>query len=194
MQLTLYFDQTRCIGCYACVVACKDWNDVSAGPANWRRVKTIEKGQYPELFVAFLSTACFHCAEPACIPACPAGAIRKRESDGIVIVDREACLGRDACGGTCCEVCPYEAPQFGIDENPKMQKCDFCVERWTEGKLPICVAGCPTRALDAGPIDEMEAQYGNLCQAVGFVYDDKIKPAVIFKPKPDFISVQGGSD
>ena len=89
MQLGFYFDQTRCIGCFTCIVACKDWNDVPAGPASWRRVITIEKGTYPDLFVAFLSTACYHCANPACSAACPVGAISKRDNDGVVIVDSD---------------------------------------------------------------------------------------------------------
>ncbi len=186
MQTAFYFDQTRCINCYTCVVACKDWHDVPAGAASWRKVVTLERGKYPQLFVAFLSTSCYHCAEPACIPACPANAISKRETDGIVVTDQALCLGKDECGAMCLEACPYAVPQFGDEENPKMQKCDFCLERWTEGKLPICVAGCPTRALDAGQIGEMEAQYGSIQQAEGFVYDNKIQPSVLFRPKHEF--------
>ena len=89
MQLAFYFDQTRCNGCYTCVVACKDWHDVPAGPASWIRVKTIEKGKYPKPFLAYLQSTCYHCAEPACIQACPVNAISKREEDGIVFVDKE---------------------------------------------------------------------------------------------------------
>ncbi len=193
MQTAFYYDQTRCINCYTCVVACKDWHDVPAGAASWRNVITIERGKYPQLFVAFLSTSCYHCAEPACIPACPASAISKRETDGIVVVDRALCLGKDECGGMCLETCLYDAPQFGDEENSKMQKCDFCLERWTEGKLPICVAGCPTRALDAGPADEMIFRYGTANEAEGFSYDDKIKPSVVFKPKREPLPLHGGS-
>lgn len=98
MQLGFYFDQTRCTGCYTCIIACKDWNDVAAGPASWRRVRTIERGEYPDLFVAFLSTACYHCAEPVCISVCPAKAITKREDDGIVVVDRDKCKEETRCG------------------------------------------------------------------------------------------------
>ena len=98
MQLSFYFDQTRCMGCYTCVVACKDWNDVPPGPASWRRVLTLEGGKFPNPFAARLTTSCYHCAEPACVYACPADAISKREEDGIVVVDREKCRGRDHCG------------------------------------------------------------------------------------------------
>jgi anaerobic dimethyl sulfoxide reductase subunit B (iron-sulfur subunit) len=64
-----------------------------------------------------------------------------------------------------------------------MQMCDFCIDRLTEGKKPICVAACPMRALDAGPIDELAAKYGSDKEAVGFVYSDGLDPSVVFKPK-----------
>jgi len=146
------------------------------------RVLTIEQGKYPEPFLAYLSSPCYHCAEPACIPACPVSAISKRKQDGIVVVDREACLGKDNCQ-MCLEVCPYDAPQFGDEENTKMQKCDLCLERWSDGKKPICVDGCPNRALDAGPIDVMRAKYGAAKEAAGFTDSDELGPSVIFKPR-----------
>jgi len=166
------------------VIACKDWHDVPTGPAAWRRVLTFEGGKYPDPFVIRLTTSCYHCAEPACLDVCPAEAIYKREKDGIVLVDQEECLGKDQCG-QCLEVCPYEAPQFiGKEENPKMQKCNFCLDRWQEGKLPICVGACPTRALDAGPIQEMEVKYGTkIHEAVGFTYNEELQPSILFKPK-----------
>ena len=188
MQLAFHFNQTRCTGCYTCVVACKNWHDVPAGPASWIRVITIERGKYPDPLVAHLLSPCYHCAEPNCVSACPVNAISKRKQDGIVIVDKEVCLGRDYCQ-SCLEVCPYEAPQFGAEENAKMQKCDLCIDRWTEGKKPICVSSCPTRALDAGPIDEMRASYGKSREAVGFTFDKNLKPSTILKPKPTDVSI-----
>jgi anaerobic dimethyl sulfoxide reductase subunit B (iron-sulfur subunit) len=167
MQMGFYFDQTRCTGCFTCTVACKDWHDIPPGPASWRRVQTIERDKYPTPFVAFLATSCYHCAQPACMSACPVNAISKRGQDGIVVVDRELCLGRDHCQ-LCSEACPYDAPQFGAEENGRMQMCNLCMERWPEGKKPVCVAGCPTRALDAGPINEIRAKYGEVQEAVGF--------------------------
>ena len=182
MQLAFYVDQTRCTGCYTCVVACKDWHDVPAGPASWMRVTTLERGKYPHPFVAFLLLTCYHCAAPACVAACPAKAISKREEDEIVVVDAQACLGKDSCGD-CLEACPYGAPQFGAEDNPKIQKCDFCLDRWAEGKQPICVAGCPMRALDAGAIEQMQTKYGKAQQAVGFTYNGTVRPSRVFKPK-----------
>ena len=184
MQMGFYFNQTRCTGCYACVVACKDWHDVPAGPASWNRLATIEKGKYPDLFVAFLTTACYHCSQPSCVSACAVGAISKRQQDGIVVVDREACLGKDNCD-MCLEACPYEAPQFGAEENAKMQKCDLCLDRLMENKKPICVDACPMRTLDVGPIEELRAKYGDIRESEGFVYSDGLIPSITFKPKKD---------
>jgi len=183
MQYGFYVDQTRCTGCFTCVVACRDWHDVPAGPARWLRVKTIEKGTYPDLFVASLPVMCQHCQRPACIPVCPAGAISKRDEDGIVLVDSDMCLGAGC--QLCLEACPYDAPQFGSEENAKMQKCDFCVGRWVGGEKPVCVDGCPMWALDAGPLEELRAKYGTVTDSEGFVYSEDLVPSVVFKPKRD---------
>jgi anaerobic dimethyl sulfoxide reductase subunit B (iron-sulfur subunit) len=184
MQMGFYFDQTRCTGCFTCIVACKDWNDIPAGPASRRRVTTIEKGTYPDLFAAYLATSCYHCSKPACIKACPAGAIIKREEDGVVVVDGDACYGRDNCG-MCSDACPYDAPRFGAEENARMQKCNFCLDRIEEGKQPVCVESCPMRAMDAGPLDELEEKYGAVRDAEGFAYSSSHQPSIIFKPRKD---------
>jgi len=182
MQIGFHFNQSRCVGCYTCVVACKDWHDVPAGPASWIRVATLEKGTYPDVSVSFMCTPCYHCAEPSCIAACPVNAITKREEDGIVVVDRDTCLGKDNCQ-MCLEACPYDAPQFGAEENAKMQKCDLCLDRLSENKDPICVAACPLRALDAGPIEELRAEYGDTREAEGFAYASDVEPSVVFTRK-----------
>ncbi|MFH1628760.1 MAG: 4Fe-4S dicluster domain-containing protein [Pseudomonadota bacterium] len=184
MQIGFYFDQTRCCGCFTCIVACKDWNDVSAGPASWRRVMTLEKGTFPDLFVSYLSTSCHHCKEPSCLSVCPVEAISKRESDGVVVVDGEICLGREDCG-QCLEACPYEAPQFGAEENAKMQKCHFCLDRLENDRKPACVDSCPMRALDAGPMDELRERYGDVREAEGFLYEGNLMPSIVFNPKKD---------
>lgn len=184
MQLGFYFDQTRCHGCSTCEVACKDRYDIQDETASWRRVITVERGRFPDVFVAFLPLPCLHCAEPACVAACPVNAITKRNEDGIVTVGREICLGKENCG-LCLEACPYGAPQFGTDEDAKMQKCELCIDWLTQGKRPTCVDACPMHALDFGPLDALEIQYGVAKEAAGFVYSSKVKPSIIFKPKTD---------
>lgn len=182
MQMGFYFDQTRCVGCYTCVIACKDWHSVPAGPASWIRVLTVEKGKYPYVSAYFMLVLCYHCAEAPCVPACPVGAIRKRKEDGVVVVDKGACQGKNRCE-LCRETCPYGAPQFGAEDNAKMQKCNFCLDRLAKNMDPICVSACPLRALDAGPLDELNAKYGALTEAEGFVYFPEAKPSIVLKPK-----------
>ena len=182
-QLGFYFDQTRCIDCYTCAVACKDWYDTPAGPVNWLRVREMEDGKFPDVSVAFLVSPCYQCANPPCILACPVEAITKRESDGIVIVDEGKCLGKKECGTLCLNACPWDAPQFGPEEDAKMQKCHFCLERLEQGQQAICVEACPVYALDIGPIDELRTKYGDAVTAEGFSYSERFQPSAVFKAK-----------
>lgn len=182
-QMGFYFDQTRCIGCHTCAVACKDWHDIEAGPVNWMRVEVIEKGRFPNLFAAWLAIPCFHCADPPCLRACPENAIRKRETDGIVFVDPDKCTGSERCPRKCLNACPWNAPQFGLEENAKMQKCDFCLERLETGKSPICVEACPMYAIEIGPLHELQRKFGQEVEATGFRAGNRFKPSVTFRPK-----------
>lgn len=165
-QYGFYYDQSRCSGCKTCVVACKDWNDVKPGPANWRRVTIVEQGTFPEARGYNLSLGCNHCENPACMTICPVNAISKRTEDGVVLVDRNVCIACQQCG----DACPFGAPQYGDDqsepvkqkawnEDHPMQKCTSCWDRRAVGKDPACVAGCMQRALDFGPLHAMEAKH-----------------------------------
>jgi anaerobic dimethyl sulfoxide reductase subunit B (iron-sulfur subunit) len=64
-----------------------------------------------------------------------------------------------------------------------MQMCNLCPDKLEEGKKPICVAGCPMRALDAAPMDELQALYGKAREAESFTYSDEMQPSIVFKPK-----------
>lgn len=183
-QVAFYFDQTRCTGCNACRVACKDWNDIPAGPENWMRIQYTEKGKFPDVFVAYTVAPCWHCETPVCVPACPVDAIVKNEESGIVTVDQNICLGNSECDEKCRKACPYNAPQFGSTPGAKMGKCNYCIDRHASGKLPNCIEACPVRALDAGPLEELQKKYGQANSAVGFKYSDRVKPAVVFTSKP----------
>ncbi|MBI2953924.1 MAG: 4Fe-4S dicluster domain-containing protein [Chloroflexi bacterium] len=181
MQLGFYFDQRRCNGCYTCVIACKEWHGIPAGTAFWRRLITIEEGRFPRPWLAHISLSCFHCATPACVPACPASAIHKRDEDGIVVVDQSLCIL--GCR-SCLHACPYDAPQFRTAE-AKMEKCDLCEDRLQEGKEPMCVATCPLRALKAGPMDDLKEAYG--AEGVeclpGLPGAAQTSPSALFRPK-----------
>ena len=111
MQLAFFLNQSRCSGCFTCVMACRQWHTPDREVMNWRRVDTIEKGIFPNLKVSFLSLSCSHRQTPPCASVCPTSAILKREQDGIVVVDQDICLGDSACG-QCREACPYGIPQF----------------------------------------------------------------------------------
>ncbi|MFC2018773.1 4Fe-4S dicluster domain-containing protein [Chloroflexota bacterium] len=171
--MAFYYDQSRCIACGTCVRVCK-----AESATKWRKLSNIEVGDA----VASISSSCYHCARPACVSACPAGAISKREEDGIVVVDRGLCLGRDSCTA-CLDVCPYEAPKFGGGDNPTMQKCDLCLDRLDKGRKPRCVVACPQGALKFGPLEELVAEYGDVKEVIGFDYAEALGPAVVFKPK-----------
>ena len=195
MNRGFYFDQSRCTGCFTCVIACKDWHEYEMGaePEAWITVSSVEQCKYPDISVTSLARPCYHCAGAPCAKACPVLAITKRAQDGIVVVERALCLGRECM--LCKEACPYDAPKFGNAGNAAMQKCDLCAERWSEGKKPICVEACPTRALDAGWIEELRSTYGDVREADGFFYSKEASPCVTFKlkkqPKPAPASGRG---
>lgn len=182
-QLGIFINQQRCIGCHTCSVACKDWYDIDAGPENWMRIKEIEKGKFPDLFLAFLPIPCFHCAEPACLKICPVQAISKRKGDGIVLVDEHRCIGKEECGELCKKACPWNCPQFGPEINAKMRKCTFCHERLDNQQSPICVEACPMYALEIGPLIDLQQKRGELKEAVGFKYSKKLNPSVVFESR-----------
>ncbi len=163
-QLGFLFDSSACIGCKACQTACKDKNDLPVG-LNWRRIVEYSGGDWEEdgehmvpidVFAYYLSISCQHCAEPACMAACPTTAIGKEE-DGTVVVDLEKCMGCQYCSWAC----PYGTPQFsGFGEC--MSKCDLCADLRSIGENPACVDACPLRALDWGDINELEQKHEGL--------------------------------
>lgn len=150
-QLGFGFDPTRCTGCDACRVACEQSHGLPPA-SDWRRVEKLlpHAGQSD---LRFLSWACMHCTEPACLSACPARAYIKREGDGIVLHLDKRCIGCRYCTWAC----PYGAPRYNPDAGI-VTKCDFCVDRLAEGLEPACVETCFSQALIFGPLEELEAR------------------------------------
>lgn len=140
----------NCMQCHACEVACKSWRGVELG-VRWRRVEKIWQGTYPNVKNLSASVACMHCVDPVCVQSCPKGAISKNADSGVVVGDRDKCVG---CK-TCLKKCPFKAPAFGADK--KMQKCNLCItEIDFQTENPPCVSTCPTKALVFGKMSSQE--------------------------------------
>jgi len=172
MKLGLVIDLDTCVGCHACAVACKEWNDGSSvtGPLPdydargaqpsglwFNRVRHYEVGEYPASKTLNVPMSCMHCEDAACVTVCPTGASYKRE-DGIVLVDPDKCMGCNYCAWAC----PYGARE--LDENAgTMKKCTLCVDRIYNEALPqaerqpACVLACPAHARTFGDLDDPES-------------------------------------
>lgn len=178
MQYGFFIDQSRCIGCNSCTIACMEWHDIPPGSVRWMRVHQWEKGVFPSVRLHILPVMCYHCENPICAKSCPNGAIHKEKKYGAVLVDPDKCQGTRKCW----RVCPYGAPQFE-DDGPgkKMSKCTMCIDRLEQGLKPICVLSCSMRALEFGPLEEIVAKYGNL-RRVEDMPKERTRPAAVFRP------------
>jgi formate dehydrogenase iron-sulfur subunit len=164
-------DTTLCIGCKACEVACKEWNNLPAevggltghsydntgqlGAHTWRHVTFKEKGtrqgEMPPFQSSWLmmSDVCKHCDPAPCLEACPTGALFRTEFD-TVVVQQDICNG---CG-YCVPACPFGVVELSKDDG-KAHKCTLCYDRLKGGLEPACAKSCPTDSIQFGVVEEL---------------------------------------
>jgi formate dehydrogenase iron-sulfur subunit len=166
-----FTDTSVCIGCKACEVACKEWNQLpdkelgflgqsldNTGELNgstWRHVKFIDNvpdetmGEGNGRAFLIMSDVCKHCQHASCMDVCPTGAIIRTEFDTVFIQE-------DVCNGcrNCIAACPYDVIAIDEDENVA-QKCTLCYDRLQGGLEPACAKACPTDSIQFGPLDEL---------------------------------------
>jgi Fe-S-cluster-containing dehydrogenase component len=143
-RYTIRHDAKRCINCRACELHCQV---IQQAPADIRLGVLITAGpdELPETEKVGIVSAfrpCFHCEKPWCAAVCPTGAIFRRDTDGLVMVLAERCVGCRAC----VSACPWRVPVVN-ELTGKMIKCDSCAGRVDVGLLPACVSACTTHAL-----------------------------------------------
>ncbi|MEU7690064.1 4Fe-4S dicluster domain-containing protein [Microbispora hainanensis] len=160
-RMGFFTDTSICIGCKACEVACKEWNDVpddgfvfratsydntgALGASTWRHVAFIEQdGRW-----LMSSDVCKHCTHAACLDVCPTGALFRTEFD-TVVVQPDVCNG---CG-YCVPACPYGVIDRRQDDG-RAWKCTLCYDRLRGGMEPACAKACPTKSIQFGPLDEL---------------------------------------
>lgn len=181
-QYGMIIDLDKCVGCHACAIACRAEWEVPTGKdssdrerrRNW--VKRLGPANTPDgLASTYYPGLCNHCDEPACVAVCPAEPVEMTFKDaktgqtktmevaatwkdpfnGTVQIDKPRCLG---CGA-CADACPYSARYVNEDmEEPKADKCTFCVERVAEGLEPACVQTCLARARIFGDLTDPNSE------------------------------------
>lgn len=163
-QYGFAYDARYCNGCKTCILACKDRYDLDEDTA-FRTVYEYGGGSVhldgdgmlvSDCFGYYFSVACNHCDDPACVRACPTGAVHKDAETGLVVPNDDICIG---CG-SCVMACPYHNPRLNRQEGHSV-KCTGCIGRVKQGLAPICVEACPQRALFFGPIDELRERFGS---------------------------------
>lgn len=140
-QFAFEVNLDKCTGCKACVAGCHSLNGLDPGET-WRDIGVLQGAAATKFFLQTVTTACHHCADPACLSGCPVIAYEKEPDTGVVKHLDDQCIGCQYCTWKC----PYEVPKY----NPSLgivRKCDMCVGRLREGEAPACVQSCPSQAI-----------------------------------------------
>ncbi len=189
MSKAVLYDANKCIGCRACQVACKQWNELPAvettnegiyenppkmSAYTFTKIRFTELDDDGKFRWVFAKLQCMHCEHPGCVEACIVGALEKTE-DGPVTYDDRKCIGCRYCQ----VACPFGVPNFEWDKPiPWIRKCTFCADRQSGGLKPACVTTCPSGALKFGERDELIAEArGRIAAApdryVDYIYGEK---------------------
>jgi len=178
----MLYDNTRCIGCKTCVVACHEANfpnpwEEEQGRLHFDPVDLDDRCRnIIKLFRdgdrwAYVKRQCMHCIDPACAGACMIGALQKREH-GAVTYDASRCIGCRYC-----EVaCPFNIPRFEWNKpaSSRIVKCELCKDRLAEGKIPACCEVCPTSAVIYGRYPDLLAEAHRRIAAEPDRYQDHV--------------------
>ncbi|HTO99607.1 MAG TPA: hydrogenase 2 operon protein HybA [Myxococcales bacterium] len=179
----MLFDSTYCIGCKACVVACREAQGLAPEPKDGMHdVQTELDGQTknviklwkdeknPAVF-AYVKQQCMHCIDPGCVSVCMLGALKKTAA-GPVTYDKDTCIGCRYCQ----VACPFNVPKFQWSSpTPQIVKCDLCQSRIARGATqPACTEVCPRKAVIYGKrADLLEEAHRRLAAHPSF-YVDKV--------------------
>jgi formate dehydrogenase iron-sulfur subunit len=175
MKAAILTDTTKCTGCHECVFACKKANALPPDvPRRWDAEDGLSARNWTSIVDgpknAFVRKQCRHCVEPACVSACPVGAMQKTAA-GPVIYDSARCMGCRYC----MMACPYGIPRYDWDAAvPYVRKCILCYSRLERGLQPACTEACPQKATIFGDRDSLIAEaHGRIAESPGR-YIDKV--------------------
>ena len=146
----MLIDVSLCIGCHACVNACKFENGLSIKQFNtW--IETWDAGDYPQVVRANVPHLCNHCDNAPCLAVCPTGATY-RNDDGLILVDQDRCIGCKYCMAAC----PYGV-RIQIEKTGVIEKCRFCWYEGEPGNPPACVGTCISGVRVFGDLDDPDS-------------------------------------
>lgn len=198
-KLGLVIDLDICVGCQGCVTNCKGWNTgghsaplTDENPYGkdvdgvfFNRVHTFSSGLGTDATTVHFPKSCLHCENPLCVTVCPTGASYKRESDGIVLVNHDKCIGCKLCSWACA----YGAREYDATDGV-MKKCTLCIDRIYNENLdevdrkPACVLTCPSKARHFGDLGDPESDVSKMVAERGG-YD--LMPELGYKPTNKYL-------